>query len=93
MQDDALNDVAPTVVGLLVTPRAQSAGPPLVVALDPDACGLDTPAWVKVTQVHTAVVGDAREQRGRVPSSTLVEIEAALAQVLGIDLRRRASTR
>lgn len=84
VQADALNGAAPTLVGLVVTSRAQAAGEPLALALDAQAAGLSAPAWVKVSQVHTVPVTDARERLGGVAPSTLERVGVALAQVLGI---------
>lgn len=85
VQSDALERRAPTVVGLVVTPRAQAAGEPLALALEPHESGLDGPAWVKVTQVRTLAVADARMQLGEVEPRRMAEVDRALALVLGFD--------
>lgn len=81
---EALNNVAPTVVGVVVTSRSQRAGEPLAVALDPQTSGLGAPAWLKVTQVHTVPASDARERIGQVPPEVMLRLDAALVEVLGL---------
>lgn len=83
VQADALAD-APTVTGLVVTTRPQRAGEPLTVALRPEDAGLGQPAWVKVTQLHTVPVREARERLGVVSAEVMERVDAALATVLGL---------
>ena len=83
VQHDALAD-APTVVGLLVTDRPQTAGPPLTIALEPGEGGVERATWVKTTQVHTVAAADARRRLGRLSPARMVEVDSALAEVLAL---------
>lgn len=84
VQADTLTEVAPTVAGLLVTTSEQEADYPVTVRLGPDETGVDRAAWVKVTQVHTVPVGDARRRIGRVTPGTMRSIDRALIDVLDL---------
>lgn len=84
VQHDALNEVAATVVGVLVTAVPQAAGEPVTVRLEPPDTGLDHPLWAKVTQVRTAATADARERLADLVPSARARVDAALAQVLGL---------
>ena len=87
VQADVLNRVAPTVVGVVVTSRPQQAGEPLVLALDHQSCGLRSPAWLKVTQVHTVAATDARRQLGSLPPAVIDRLDTALRAVLSLGER------
>lgn len=84
VQSDALTGEAPTVIGVVVTSLPQRAGEPLVLPLDAQSAGLGGPAWLKVTQVQTVPLADARERLGSVPPQTLARLDGALSLVLGL---------
>ncbi|MBI2168817.1 MAG: type II toxin-antitoxin system PemK/MazF family toxin [Actinobacteria bacterium] len=88
VQSDALNALAPTIVGLVMTARAQRAGEPLVVALDHARAGLAAPAWVKVTQVRTVPASSAVTRLGVIPADALERVDGALAEVLSLGRSR-----
>ncbi|HLF40230.1 MAG TPA: hypothetical protein VI854_02030, partial [Acidimicrobiia bacterium] len=56
----------------------------LVLALDPQACGLRAPAWLKVTQLHTVALADARARLGALPPEVVDRLDAALRAVLSL---------
>ncbi len=86
LQDDLLNARSGTTIGLAITSRTQRQGYPLVLGLESGEGGLPKPSWIKVTQLRTLALERFHGRVGALSANPLKQVEAAMLEVLGIDL-------
>jgi mRNA-degrading endonuclease toxin of MazEF toxin-antitoxin module len=79
-----LFDPAPTVVVLPVILKEPKAPWPFNVAVTPGSAGLDTPAWIRLTQPRTVGRDELSTPIGTLPADALREVLNGLALILNI---------